>query len=77
MGGKQYSGAMLPVLLNMNLIRLDGLSFYLGGGYEFGLGGSYRNDWMLQWGMRGTHADFQMYYKPTLQVMGLGFTYYF
>jgi len=76
-GGKHHSGAMIPILLNMNLLRMDGLAFYVGGGYEIGIGNAYKNDFVAQLGMRGYHADLQFYYKPTAQVLGIGFTYYF
>ena len=77
--GSKHSGVLVPVLLNMNLLRSEdlGISMYLGGGYEFGFSNTYGGDAMLQLGMCGSHYDLSMYYKPSYQVLGLGFTYYF
>lgn len=75
--GKNYNGLMVPVLLNLNLFRLDGVAMYFGGGYEFGFLGTYTGDGMLQMGICGKHYDLNMYYKPEHVVLGFGFTYYF
>lgn len=75
----KYSGMLVPVLLNMNLPRSKdlGISMYFGGGYEFGFSNTYGSDAMLQFGLCGSHYDLSMYYKPSYEVLGLGFTYYF
>ena len=77
--GSNHSGVMVPVLLNMNLFQFeeDGISMYFGGGYEFGSSDKYGGDSMFQFGMCGSHYDLSMYYKPSYEVLGLNFTYYF
>ncbi len=78
--GNGEVGLMAPVFLNMNLIRHDLLSLYIGGGYEFSCldTNTYYNDWIIQGGfLFGPHTDLQLFYKPDLKVMGAGFTYYF
>ena len=77
--GSRHSGVLVPVLVNINLLRTSdlGLSMYLGGGYEFGFSESYSGDAVLQLGMCRRHYDLSMYYKPSYRVLGLGFTYYF
>lgn len=80
--GSDKTGFMVPVLLNMNIIRMDILSLYLGGGYEFSFLDTKTNTingaWMFQGGLLcGPHTDLQIYYKPTQNVYGAGFTFYF
>ena len=79
MSGRNHSGVLVPVLLNMNLLRSEylGISLYLGGGYEFGFSDTYYSNAMVQFGVCGSHYDLSMYYKPNYEVLGLGFTYYF
>lgn len=78
--GNGKTGLMAPVLLNLNLIKIDILSLYFGGGFEFSCldSNSYRGEWVLQGGLLcGPHTDLQLFYKPNLSVFGGGFTYYF
>lgn len=76
--GTRLSGIMIPVLLNVNLIRTDAFSAYLGGGYEFDFIGTYWGAAKYQAGfLVGPHADIQISYKPYQGALGLGFTYYF
>ena len=74
-----YPGFMFPVILNFNLLESDlfDASYYLGIGYEFSSSEKYKEDLMLQLGICGEIADFQLYYKPTLEAFGLGLTFYF
>lgn len=76
----KHQDVMVPVLLNVNILRTDelgGLAMYLGGGYEFGFSRDYVGDTMLQFGICGSHYDLSMFYKVSYEVLGLGFTYYF
>ncbi len=76
--GEYKSGVMVPVVLNLNLIKLDPLTMYIGGGYEFGVYGNYYDDYLVQAGMLiGPHTDFQFIYKPNQEVIGAGLTIYF
>ena len=76
--GEYKSGVMVPVLLNLNLIKLDPLTLYIGGGYEFWVYGNYFDDYLVQAGMLiGPHTDFQFIYKPNQEIIGAGFTVYF
>ena len=77
--GYGKTGLMAPAILNMNLIRINNLSLYLGGGYEFRCldDSSYYDDWTLQGGiLYGPHTDLHFYYKLNQRFIGVGFTYY-
>ena len=71
-------GVQVPVLLNWNLLRGDEMNLYIGGGYEFGITDMYKGTGsaMLQFGIGIPHFDFQMYYKPSQTVLGVGLTIY-
>ena len=77
--GEDFSGVMIPALLNLNLVRFDDYSFYLGGGYEFGLGKDYPGGFMAQLGFNISHFDSMLYlqFGDGYAGLGLGFTYYF
>ena len=74
--GKQFSGWMIPALLNWNIINSDSFDFYLGGGYEFGLGSGYSGAGIVQMGFATPHTDFSFYYRFK-ETLGVGFTWYF
>ena len=76
--GEYKSGVMVPVLLNLNYVTLNPLTFYIGGGYEFGVYGNYDGDYLVQAGMLiGPHTDFQFIYRPKQEVIAAGLTLYF
>lgn len=76
--GARLSGPMIPLLLNVNLLRTESFSAYLGGGYEFDFIGTYWGCAKYQAGfLIGPHTDIQISYKPYQGALGLGFTYYF
>ena len=76
--GRRLSGFQVPVLLNVNLLRFDKVSAYVGGGYEFDFIGTYWGCTKFQGGVIiGRHTDFRLFYKPYQADLGVGFTYYF
>jgi len=75
--GTRLAGFQVPVLLNVNLLRGDNFSTYLGGGYEFDFIGSNYGAWKAQVGLAGRQLDFRVFYKPYQGDLGAGFTYYF
>jgi len=76
--GQRLSGIQIPVMMNVNLLRLDRVSAYLGGGYEFDFIGTYWGCAKFQGGfLIGPHTDLRVFYKPYQADLGLGFTYYF
>ena len=66
-----YSGFTAPVLLNLNFAGL-----YIGGGYEFSVSGDLWDTAVFQTGICASHMDYQIYYKPGLNVLGFGLTWY-
>ena len=76
--GQRLSGIQIPVMVNVNLLRLDRVSAYLGGGYEFDFIGTYWGCAKFQGGVLiGPHTDLRVFYKPYQGDLGVGFTYYF
>ena len=76
--GRRLSGFQVPIILNVNLLRFDKVSAYVGGGYEFDFIGTYWGCIKLQGGaILGPHTDFRVFYKPYQGDLGVGFTYYF
>ena len=77
--GGGYSGLLAPIILNMNILRSEdlGFSMYLGAGCELGISGDFYNDMMFQLGLCGKKFDLSMYVKPSNEVLGAGFTFYF
>ena len=76
--GEYEASLMVPVLLNLNLLKIGHCTGYIGGGYEFGVYGDYYDDYVLQAGfLIGSHTDFQFFHKPNQEVFGAGFTLYF
>ncbi len=86
-GGAKYlyyngvSGVMFPIMLNINLLKREYASLYLGGGYEFGSYNIeeryYRGVGVFQMGICGPQYDLNMFYKFDSGVIGTGFTIYF
>jgi len=76
--GRRLSGFQVPIILNVNYLRFDKVSAYVGGGYEFDFIGTYWGCIKLQGGaILGPHTDFRVFYKPYQGDLGVGFTYYF
>lgn len=76
--GSRLQGFQIPLLANVNLIRAEALSAYLGAGYEFDFIGTYWGCMKFQTGvLLGPHYDIRLFYKPYQGDLGLGFTYYF
>jgi len=76
--GPRLSGFQIPLMLNMNLLRFDKLSAYVGAGYEFDFIGTYWGCTKFQTGILvGPHTDFRVFFKPYQGDLGVGFTYYF
>lgn len=75
--GTRLSGIQVPILLNVNLLKGQQRSAYLGGGYEFDFIGTYWGAMKFQAGLAGRHLDFRLFYKPYQGDLGVGFTYYF
>ena len=75
--GARLSGFQVPILLNVNLLKREQFSAYVGGGYEFDFIGTYLGSMKIQTGLAGRHMDFRVFYKPYQGDLGAGFTYYF
>ena len=76
--GTRLSGLQVPLLLNVNLLRTNVVSAYVGGGFEFDFIGTYWGSAKFQTGVLvGPHMDFQISFKPYQEALGFGFTYYF
>lgn len=76
--GSRLQGFQIPLLANVNLIRAEALSAYLGAGYEFDFIGTYWGCMKFQTGVAvGQNMDIRLFYKPYQGDLGLGFTYYF
>jgi len=76
--GRRLSGFQVPIILNVNYLRFDKVSAYVGGGYEFDFIGTYWGCIKLQGGViLGPHTDIRVFYKPYQGDLGVGFTYYF
>jgi len=75
--GTRLSGIQVPILLNINLLKGEKVSAYLGGGFEFDFIGTYLGAAKIQTGLAGDHADFRVFYKPYQGDLGAGFTFYF
>lgn len=76
--GPSLSGFQVPLLLNLNLLRAEAFSIYVGGGFEFDFIGRYWGCMKLQTGVAaGPHMDIRVFYKPYQGDLGAGFTYYF
>ena len=76
--GQRLSGIQIPVMMNVNLLRFDRVSAYLGAGYEFDFIGTYWGCAKFQGGVLiGPHTDLRVFYKPYQADLGVGFTYYF
>ena len=76
--GTRLSGFQVPLLLNLNLLRAEAFSLYVGGGFEFDFIGRYWGCMKLQTGVAaGPHMDIRVFYKPYQGDLGVGFTYYF
>lgn len=75
--GKRLSGIQVPILLNVNLLKGEQISAYLGGGFEFDFIGRYLGAAKFQTGLAGKNVDFRVFYKPYQGDLGAGFTYYF
>lgn len=75
--GQRLSGFQVPIALNVNLLRGELCSGYLGAGYEFDFIGTYLGCMKFQAGLAARHFDFRIFYKPYQGDLGAGFTYYF
>ena len=75
--GHRLSGFQIPIMLNVNLLKMDWGSGYLGGGFEFDFFGRYLGCMKYQIGLAGDHLDFRVFYKPYQGDLGAGVTYYF
>ena len=75
--GTRLSGFQVPVLLNVNLLKGQRNSLYLGAGFEFDFFGRYLGCMKIQTGLAGRNVDFRVFYKPYQGDLGAGFTYYF
>lgn len=86
-----YDNLFLPLSLNLNIVRGDSASWYIGGGYEFALElyddectkeiGTY----FINTGINWRHSNLRLFCKPTpnisgqtnTPIIGTGFAYYF
>ena len=75
--GTRLSGFLVPILLNVNLLKGRQVSGYLGAGFEFDFLGVYYGSAKFQIGLAGKHTDFRVFYKPYQGDLGVGVTYYF
>lgn len=75
--GRRLSGFQIPILLNVNLLKMDWGSAYLGGGFEFDFFGRYLGCMKYQVGLACSHLDFRVFYKPYQGDLGAGVGYYF
>ena len=75
--GPRLSGFQVPILLNVNLLKGEKVSAYLGGGFEFDFIGRYLGAAKFQTGLAGKKIDVRIFYKPYQADLGVGFTYYF
>ena len=75
--GTRLSGFLVPILLNVNLLKGRTVSGYLGAGFEFDFFGAYYGSAKFQTGLAGKHIDFRVFYKPYQGDLGVGATYYF
>lgn len=75
--GQRLQGFQIPIMLNVNLLKGEKLSGYLGAGYEFDFIGTYWGCMKFQAGVALKHMDFRLFYKPYQGDPGIGFTYYF
>ena len=76
--GMRLSGIQVPVLVNVNVVRAEKVSAYLGAGYEFDFIGTYWGCMKFQTGVAiAKHFDIRVFYKPYQGDIGAGFTYYF
>lgn len=75
--GKRLSGIQVPILLNVNLLKGEKVSAYLGGGFEFDFIGRYLGAAKFQTGLAGRKIDVRVFYKPYQEDLGAGLTYYF
>ena len=64
-------------MLNVNLLKMDWGSGYLGGGFEFDFFGRYLGCMKYQIGLACDHLDFRIFYKPYQGDLGVGVGYYF
>ena len=75
--GPRLSGFQVPLMLNVNLLRGETLSGYVGGGWEFDFAGTYLGCTKFQAGIALKHLDFRLFYKPYQGDIGAGVSYYF
>ena len=75
--GRRLSGFQVPIMLNVNLLKMDWGSGYLGGGFEFDFFGRYLGCLKYQIGLACDHLDFRFFYKPYQGDLGVGVGYYF
>lgn len=75
--GPRLSGFQVPLLVNINLLKINQFSSYLGGGYEFDFIGTYLGSMKFQTGVAWRHFDVRLFYKPYQGDLGAGLTYYF
>jgi hypothetical protein len=75
--GPRLSGFQIPVLLNVNLLKGEQLTGYLGGGFEFDFIGTYWGSMKVQAGLAYRNFDFRVFYKAYQGDLGAGLTYYF
>ncbi len=75
--GRRLSGFQIPIVLNVNLLRTERVSGYVGGGYEFDFIATYWGCAKAQAGLAFRNIDARVFYKPYQGDLGLGITYYF
>ena len=75
--GHRLSGFQVPIMLNVNLLKMDWGSGYLGGGFEFDFFGRYLGSMKYQIGLACSHLDFRIFYKPYQGDLGAGVGYFF
>ena len=75
--GRRLSGFQVPIMLNVNLLKMDWGSAYLGSGFEFDFFGRYLGCLKYQIGLACDHLDFRFFYKPYQGDLGVGVGYYF